>query len=272
MQKVSYMGDGSTTEFNFNFPYFDNTNIIVTKNNQSATGYTIIGTSAGLDADIPYTGGKVVFDVAPTVLDNITIARSLPITRTVDYQPTAKLEPTTLNQDMNYTIEIIKDLQDEIDSLYSEYADIADKESTATLLARIAALSQQITDLGDVTQIAKKSEIPTNATMSSMSMPATNTTVTAMFPTTLEVGTNYEFIAPSDGYGFFGSSGTSNVFMYVSSPTHGYTIGGLVVGASTGGVIRGQLVIPKGAKVAAAVYNNNNTNFTASFIPSNGSI
>ena len=272
MQKVSYMGDGSTTEFNFNFPYFDNTNIIVTKNNQSATGYTIIGTSAGLDADIPYTGGKVVFDVAPTSLDNITIARSLPLTRTVDYQPTAKLEPTTLNQDMNYTMEVIKDLQDEIDSLYSEYADIADKESTATLLARIAALSQQITDLGDVTQIAKKSEIPTNATMSSMSMPATKATVTAMFPTTLEVGTTYEFTAPSDGYGFFGSSNTSNVFMYISSPTHGYTIGGLVVGASTGGVIRGQLVIPKGAKVTAAVYNNNNTNFTASFIPSNGSI
>ncbi len=161
------MGDGSTTEFTFNFPYFENSNIIVTKNNQTATGYTIIGTSAGLDADIPYTGGKVVFDVAPTVLDNITIARSLPLTRIVDYQPTEKLNPTTLNQDMNYTVEIIKDLQDEIDSLYSEYADIADKESTTTLLARIAAihdeivdvsaaisiLSQQITNLGDISTL-----------------------------------------------------------------------------------------------------------------------
>lgn len=272
MQKVSYMGNGSTTEFSFNFPYFESSNIVVTKNNTAATGYSVIGTSAGPNADIPYTGGKVVFETAPTALDSITIARSLPLARIVDYQPTAKIEPTTLNQDLNYTMEVIKDLQDEIDSLYAEYADIADKESTATLLARIAALSQQITDLGDVAQIAKKSEIPTKATMSSMSMPATNTTVTAMFPTTLEVGTTYEFTAPSDGYGFFGSSGTSNVFMYVSSPTHGYTIGGLVVGASTGGVIRGQLVIPKGAKITAAVYNNNNTNFTASFIPSNGSI
>lgn len=279
MQKVSYMGNGSTTEFSFNFPYFESSNIVVTKNNTAATGYSVIGTSAGQNADIPYTGGKVVFETAPTALDSITIARSLPLARIVDYQPTAKIEPTTLNQDLNYTMEVIKDLQDEIDSLYSEYADIADKESTTTLLARISAIhdeivtvSAQITALGDVTQIAKKSEIPTNATMSSMSMPATNTNVTQMFPTTLEVGTTYEFTAPSDGYAFFGSSGLSNVFIYVSSVTHGYTIGGLVVGASTGGVIRGQLVIPKGAKVAAAVYNNNNTNFTASFIPSNGSI
>ena len=27
MQKVSYMGNGSTTEFSFNFPYFENTNV-----------------------------------------------------------------------------------------------------------------------------------------------------------------------------------------------------------------------------------------------------
>ena len=109
MQKVSYMGNGSTTEFSFNFPYFENTNVIVTKNGATATGYSIVGTSAAPDADIPYTGGKVVFDVAPTSLDNITIARQLPLTRIVDYQPTTKLEPTVLNQDANYLMEVIKD-------------------------------------------------------------------------------------------------------------------------------------------------------------------
>ena len=113
MQKVSYMGNGSTTEFTFNFPYFENSNITVTKNNQTATGYSIVGTSAGADADIPYTGGKVVFETAPGALDNITIARSLPLSRIVDYQPTTKLEPTTLNQDANYLMEVIKDLQEE---------------------------------------------------------------------------------------------------------------------------------------------------------------
>ncbi len=160
MQKVSYMGDGETTEFSFNFPYFDNTNIVVTKNNTSATGYEIVGTSGGLDADFPYTGGRVVFETAPTSLDSITIARSLPLARIVDYQPLAKLEPTTLNQDANYLMEVIKDLSDELETLKTQYSEIADKESTATLLARITtihneivAVSAQITALGDVSEI-----------------------------------------------------------------------------------------------------------------------
>ena len=146
MQKVSYMGNGSTTEFTFNFPYFENTDVVVTKNGATATGYNIVGNSAGLDADIPYTGGTVVFEVAPSALDNITIARSLPLQRQYDYQPTVKIDPTTLNQDMNYLMEVVKDLQDELDSLHAQYTDIADKESTETLLARISAVSGQIHD------------------------------------------------------------------------------------------------------------------------------
>ena len=74
MQKVSYMGDGVTTEFFFNFPFFENSNVVVTINNTAATGYSIIRTPGGLDPDIPYIGGKVVFEVAPTSIDCITIA------------------------------------------------------------------------------------------------------------------------------------------------------------------------------------------------------
>lgn len=160
MQKVSYMGNGSTTEFTFNFPYYENTNVVVTKNGATATGYSIVGTSAGENADIPYIGGKVVFETAPSSIDNITIYRSLPLSRIVDYQPTAKLNPTTLNQDANYLMEVLKDLQDELDSLSSQYEDIADKDSTATLLARIDAINEaittvsaQITALGDITTL-----------------------------------------------------------------------------------------------------------------------
>lgn len=160
MQKVSYMGDGTTTEFAFNFPYYENTNITVNKNGTTASGYTIIGTSAGQDADIPYTGGKVVFETAPTSFDNIIIARHLPLVRTVDYQPTAKIEPTTLNQDINYLMEVLKDLKDEFDTLHTQYTEIADKDSTTALLARITAIhdeivsiSAQISALGDISQI-----------------------------------------------------------------------------------------------------------------------
>lgn len=153
MQKVSYMGDGTTTEFQFNFPYFETSNIIVTKNNQDATGYNVIGNSGGIDADIPYTGGKVVFETAPSTLDSITIARKLPLSRIVDYQLLAKINPTTLNKDMNYMMEVLKDFQDELDGLKSQYSDIADKESTATLLARISAIHNEIVALGDISTI-----------------------------------------------------------------------------------------------------------------------
>ena len=161
------MGNGETTEFAFNFPYFENTDIIVTKNGAPATEYNIVGTSAGLDADIPYTGGKVVFDTAPTALDSITIARSLPLTRSVDYQPLEKIDPTTLNQDMNYMMEVLKDLQDELNTFQTQYSEITDKESTAVLLAKmqeihneIVAVSAQITALGDITTL--RSSVATN--------------------------------------------------------------------------------------------------------------
>lgn len=154
MQTVSYMGDGSTTEFNFNFPYYENTNIIVTKNNAPATGYQIIGTSGGADADIPYVGGKVVFEVAPTSLDNIIISRQLPLSRAIDYQPTAHIDPTTLNQDMNYMIEVLKDFLDELEIFHNQYADIADKTSTQTLLDQIATINQMVAN-GEIMKVDK---------------------------------------------------------------------------------------------------------------------
>lgn len=153
MQKISYMGNGETTEFTFNFPYFENSDVIVTKNGTATTGYNIIGVSGGLDADIPYIGGTVVFETAPGPLDSITISRSLPLIRNIDYQPLDKISPTTLNQDMNYTMEILKDLNDELATLCAQYHDIADKESAQILLAKINTLQQQITALGDITQI-----------------------------------------------------------------------------------------------------------------------
>lgn len=160
MQKVSYMGNGTTTEFFFNFPYFENSNIVVTVNNAPASAYNVIGTPAGSGADIPYTGGKIVFEKAPLSIDSITIARSLPLSRIADYQPLAQIQPTMLNQDLNYMMEVLKDLQDELDVLHAQYSDIADKESTDILLAKIATISgaittvsQQITDLGDISTI-----------------------------------------------------------------------------------------------------------------------
>ena len=211
------MGNGSTTEFTFNFPYFENSDVVVTKNGAAATGYNIVGNSAGLDADIPYVGGKVVFDTAPTALDNIVIARSLPLARQYDYQPLEQINPTTLNQDMNYMMEVLKDLQDELDGLRTQYSEIADKESTTTLLARISAIhdeivviAAQITALGDISTL--RSDVLTNAGDITSLKDAANFTATGKTAiahmsmpssryTDLTLGTSgTTYTAPADGY------------------------------------------------------------------------
>lgn len=237
MQKVSYMGDGSTTEFSFNFPYFENTNIVVTKNGTTATGYSVIGTSAGEDADIPYTGGKVVFEIAPTSLDNIIIARSLPLTRVADYQPTAKIEPTTLNQDMNYMMEVLKDQQDEFDTLSTQYEEIADKESTAVLLSRIDAISeditdvsQQITDLGDVSQIRTDLTNKTNTDADNLTAGGKSTITSFSMPGTANQELSFgasgtQYTAPANGWLviFLSGASGSNVWAALqntSTPLH----------------------------------------------------
>ncbi len=150
MQKVSYPGDDSTTTFFFDFPFYENSNIIVRKNNQDATGYTVIGTSAGLNADIPYNGGKVVFDTAPTAMDYITIERKLPLNRIVDYQPTAQINPQILNQDMNYTMEVLKDMQHRLDEFHTQYSEIIDQDSTKTLISKITDIDGKIGQLTEL--------------------------------------------------------------------------------------------------------------------------
>ncbi len=187
MYKVSYMGDGSTTEFTFNFPYFENSNIIVTKNGATATGYIVVGTSAGLDADIPYTGGKVVFETAPIATDSIIISRSLPLTRIVDYQPTAKIEPTVLNQDMNYTMEILKDFKNIFDGFDEKYSEIIDTESTQILISKIDTVSSQITNLGDISTLCQ--DVTNLKTITSGHTNTISVHTTAIESNTTNIGT-----------------------------------------------------------------------------------
>lgn len=149
MQKVSYVGNGETTEFYFNFPYFEDNNIVVSVNNGAAPAYNIVGTSGGENADFPFICGKVVFEVAPRALDCIVIARQLPMARVADYQPLAQINPTTLNQDMNYLMEVLKDFNDKLETFSTQYAEIVDKESTQNLITKIDNVTEKIDDFDD---------------------------------------------------------------------------------------------------------------------------
>ena len=232
MPKISYMGDGTTTEFNFNFPYFEDDNIIVTKNNESATGYTIVGTSAGLNADIPYTGGKIVFNVAPTALDSIIISRSLPLTRIVDYQPTEKINPTLLNQDINYTIEVLKDFKTLVDDFSTRYAALIDIETIQVISTKIDTLTTQIIALGDISTL--RQNVTTNTNDITSLKDASNFTTTGktaiahmVMPSNryvdLTLGSSGDtYTMPADGYLWLRKQATSvGEYMLLQNTTSG---------------------------------------------------
>lgn len=248
------MGNGATTEFNFNFPYFENSNIIVTKNGATATGYSITGTSAGENADIPYTGGKVVFETAPTALDSITIARSLPLTRIVDYQPLTKINSDTLNKDANYLMEVIKDRKDEIESLIAQYTEIADKESTTTLLARITELHNEIVALGNIATL--RTDVTTNTGDITTLKDAGNFTTTGKaaitkmgFPTTSyidisvpNIGTEGTYTALADGYVVMAFDCAPNKYYWLVNSHVGFL--GVHAYGSANGTARHRIWIP----------------------------
>lgn len=152
MNKVSYMGNGEIVEFDFTFPFYENNNVVVLKNNKPATGYVIVGVSAGENADVPYMGGRVVFDFAPLPTDSIVISRKLPLSRVVDYQPLAKIEPKLLNLDMNYLMESLKDFQDELDTFNECYNGIVNVESVDVLLKKIKFIEQLIQSKSVITR------------------------------------------------------------------------------------------------------------------------
>lgn len=186
------MGNGRISEFYFNFPYFEHSNIIVTVDNAPAHGYNIIGNAGGPNADVPFNGGKVVFDTPPRQMEYITIARQLPLIRIADYQPMARIEPVMLNQDLNYLMEVLKDKQDDLDTLRTQYAEIADHDSAAAILARISAIHDEIVDidakiaaLGDIstlrTDVSTNSENITAVNVRTMGM--TDYVIESQFPT-----------------------------------------------------------------------------------------
>lgn len=167
MNSFNFIGDGKTKTFYFTFPFFTKQDVVVEINGQPASGFEIYPTSSTLNADIPYSGGKIVFKKPPKSLDVITISRKLELKRIVDYQPTARLTPMMINQDMNFMMEILKDMKSDLIGFANNYAEIADKDSTKLLLDRIGAVTseienfaseisnirQDISDLGDVNAI-----------------------------------------------------------------------------------------------------------------------
>lgn len=167
MKKITFIGDGKTKDFYFSLPYFTKKDVVVELNGAPTTGFGLYCVSNGLNADIPFSGGRVCFTKPPKVASVISIYRKLELNRHVDYQPTKPINTMVLNQDMNFMLEVLKDMKAELSDFASQYAEITDTESTTVILDRIDTVmsaiddvSVEITDvradimdLGDITTI-----------------------------------------------------------------------------------------------------------------------
>lgn len=106
MYKISYVTDGLTTEFAFAFPFFQVADVRVAIND-------VVGDGKSSYAVIPnedFSGGSIVFDIAPPPDTRLDIFRQISLSRTIDYQPTHKIDPEDLNNDFNFLLAAFRDL------------------------------------------------------------------------------------------------------------------------------------------------------------------
>ena len=120
MYKISYVGNGTDTEFVFSFPFFQNDDVKVAINNVllDADNYDV-------NPNDDFNGGLVVFPDAPADGTQIDIFRQISLTRVIDYQPTSKIDPEDLNADFNFLLAAFQDLRN-VDIDLSQWANIHD--------------------------------------------------------------------------------------------------------------------------------------------------
>ncbi|MBE6457684.1 MAG: hypothetical protein E7011_02675 [Alphaproteobacteria bacterium] len=106
MYKITYIADGTTTEFAFRFPFFQTADIHVAINDSTNTS----GINYSVMPNADFSGGNIVFDIAPVADTRIDIFRQISLSRTIDYQPTAQIDPEDLNSDFNFLLSAFQDL------------------------------------------------------------------------------------------------------------------------------------------------------------------
>lgn len=120
MHKISYVGDGETSEFSFSFPFFQESDVKVSIDN------TVLDTTQyAVNPNDDFGGGIVVFASAPENNKNIDIFRQVDLSRVIDYQTTAKIDPEDLNTDFNFLLAALQDIRS-IDVDLAQWANVHD--------------------------------------------------------------------------------------------------------------------------------------------------
>lgn len=135
MYKISYVGDGENTEFSFSFPFFQESDIKVSIDNE-----LLDNSMYDVNPNDDFDGGVVVFATAPANGKNIDIFRMVDLSRVIDYQTTAKIDPEDLNSDFNFLLAALQDIRT-IDIDLANWANVHD-----TLLTKIDYVISTIED------------------------------------------------------------------------------------------------------------------------------
>jgi hypothetical protein len=103
--RVSYIGDGSTKTFSFNFPYFAKNHIKVTIDGVETNDYTFLSESS------------IEFTSAPAQDSIVTIYRETPKDRIIDFQNGSILNADTLDNDSNQMMFLVQEANDNLGNL-----------------------------------------------------------------------------------------------------------------------------------------------------------
>ncbi|MBQ7409707.1 MAG: hypothetical protein IJV03_04035 [Alphaproteobacteria bacterium] len=104
MYKISYIGDGQTNEFVFDFPFFQNADIHVAVDN-----VVLNSDEYDINPNEDFDGGIVILNKIPENESRIDIFRHISLNRIIDYQPTMKIDPESLNNDFNFLLAALQD-------------------------------------------------------------------------------------------------------------------------------------------------------------------
>lgn len=107
--RIQAVGDGFQTEFIYPFPIFKETDLeIYLGETLQASGYSISG--AGLTV-----GGSVIFDIAPSVSEIVTLRRRLVIERISDFAEGGAFHANVINQELDYLVAVAQQNAQDID-------------------------------------------------------------------------------------------------------------------------------------------------------------
>lgn len=110
-----YDGNGSTTVFDRTFKILDADHLKVY---QTILGVTTEVTTGITKNDNDQPTGTVTFSVAPLSGTQITLIREVPLEQSSDYSNQGKVEPETVEDDLDKAMMIMQDLSEKIDRSY----------------------------------------------------------------------------------------------------------------------------------------------------------